>query len=99
MKRYSTEDKERILNALAASGQSRAAFCREHGLHYKRVCSWVYAQSKAGSTPSVFARVDLHGECVDSPVEVWVGASLCVRFSQGTAPTAIASFCREVSGC
>ena len=99
MKRYSTEEKSQILNNLAASDQSRAAFCRERGLNYKRVCSWVYAQSKVGSAPSAFARVDLHEECVDSAVEVWVGSSLCVRFARGTAPTAIASFCREVSGC
>lgn len=99
MKRYSTEERNQVLNDLAASGQSRAAYCRERALSYKRVCGWVYAQRNAGSAPSVFARVDLQEECVDSPVEVWVGASLCVRFAQGTAPTAIASFCREVSGC
>lgn len=99
MKRYSTEERNRILNDLAASGLSRAAFCREHGLGYKRVCGWIYAQRNAGSAPSAFARVDLHEECVDSAVEVWVGASLCVRFAQGTAPTVIANFCREVSGC
>ncbi len=99
MKRYSTEEKSQILNDLAASGQSRAAFCREHGLNYKRVCSWFYAQSQVGSAPSAFAQVDLHEECVDSGVEVWVGSSICVRFAQGTAPTTIASFCREVSGC
>lgn len=99
MKRYSTEEKSQILNNLAASGQSRAAFCRAHGLNYKRVCRWVHAQSNAGSAPSAFAQVDLHEDTVDSTVEVWVGSSLCVRFAQGTAPTTIASFCREVSGC
>ncbi|MFQ3243318.1 MAG: hypothetical protein ACI9JZ_003029 [Lentimonas sp.] len=99
MKRYSTKEKNQILNDLAASDQSRAAFCRERGLGYKRVCSWVHAQPNAGSAPSAFALVDLHEEPVDSTVEVWVGSSLCVRFAQGTAPTTIASFCREVSGC
>ena len=99
MKRYSTEEKNQILNDLTASGQSRAAFCRERGLNYKRVCSWVYAQSSGGKAASVFARVDLTEARVDESVEVWVGSSLCVRFAQGTTPSVIASFCREVSGC
>ena len=99
MKRYSTEEKNQILNDLAASGQSRAAFCRSRALSYKRVCSWVYAQPNAGNAPSAFARVDLTEAPVDEPVEVWLGSSLCVRFAQGTAPASIASFCREVSGC
>jgi hypothetical protein len=99
MKRYSTEEKNQILNDLAASGQSRAAFCRPRALSYKRVCRWVYAQPKAVNASSAFARVDLTDAPVDESVEVWVGSSLCVRFTQGTAPAVIASFCREVSGC
>jgi hypothetical protein len=60
MKRYSTEEKKQILNDLAASDQSRAAFCRERALSYKRVCSWVYAQSQVESTP----RTNLWGQSI-----------------------------------
>ena len=99
MKRYSTEDKAQILNDLSASGQSRAAFCRDRGLSYKRVSRWLRAQGKVSSAANSFARVDLLDEPAGESVEVWLGSSVCVRFAAGTAPRTIADFCREVSGC
>ena len=99
MKRYSTEDKEQILNDLSASGRSRAAFCRDRELSYKRVGGWLRAQAKVSIATNSFARVDLLDERVGECVEVWLDSSVCVRFTAGTAPGMIAAFCREVSGC
>lgn len=48
--RYSPEAKAEILRDLAASGLGLVAFCREHGLNTKSVCSWRKAYAEHGDS-------------------------------------------------
>ena len=99
MKRYTDEEKRRILEELAASGLSRAAFCRERGLCYASVGAWAKARVADSETPIGFVEVGYPTQPSSTGVEVWLSGSICVRFSPGTDSSELANFCQRMAGC
>ena len=100
MTRYTEDEKDAILDQLAASGQSRAAFCRERSLCYKRVSAWIKKRG-ISNLPAGFVEVDTceRSNRVGVEVEVWLPGSVRVRFGANAATAQLVDFCRKVSGC
>ena len=98
MKRYTEAEKRTILDELAASDQSRAAFCRERGLCYGSVGVWAKALG-VSAAPAGFIEVGCQEESASGGIEVWLPQSICVRFNAETITSALVDFCREMSKC
>jgi transposase-like protein len=97
MKRYTDDQRRIILDELAASGKSRAAFCRDRGLCYKRVSGWVKAHREVATTAE-FVEVEVPRHFTEMNVEVWLPGAVCVL--RASTPTGrLADFCRKVSKC
>ena len=108
-KRYDRAERERVLSELAASGLSRAAFCRREGLCYATVGSWLKRseqetagmESAASDSPQW---LELTSEDRAVPmmnaVRVRLGESVVVELPESIGLSELARFCREVSrGC
>jgi len=98
MTRYTDDEKRAILDELAAGNLSRAAFCREQGLCYKRVGRWVKVH-RASTSPAGFVEVDLPIRSSSTGIEVWLPGSVCIRFGSDVPACTLVDFCRKVSGC
>ena len=99
-KRYSEEQKSKILSLLEQSGLSRAEFCRRESLCYQSVSKWV---TKPRSSTSL-ALVEVKSETESllgssSNVRVRVGVGVEVDFNGNVSLKELALFCREVAGC
>ena len=84
-----------------ASGQTRAAYCRQHGLKLHRLAYHVGKQSKVGLSGSSFAEVAI----ADVPVQtgrggarLLVGGGVAVEFDAGTDPAWVARLVAAVGG-
>ena len=98
MTRYTDDEKRAILDELGTSRQSRAAFCRERSLCYKRVSAWVKGRCASPLTAG-FVEVDVCERSDHAGAEVWLPGSVCVRFGASTTTASLVDFCRKVSGC
>jgi len=105
MKRYSEQEKTDILERLAASGKSRAAFCRDEGLCYATVGNWLgrelsASQGACKTSALTLLELDSSGQTDStSGVRVEVGGGVSIHFESSVSPSALAQFCREVVSC
>lgn len=101
-RRFSSEQKDKILKDLEQSGLSRAAYCRREGLCYQSVSKWV---SRAGVRSTSLAVVEVKSDEVaietqsSSGITVHVGGSVAVDFPSAVSMGQLALFCREVQQC
>jgi len=98
MTRYTDDERRAILDDLASSRQSRAAFCRERSLCYKRVGRWVKVHI-VSTLPVGFVEVDPPVSLSSTGIEVWLPSSICVRFGAGAPTSTLVDFRQKVSGC
>lgn len=102
MRRYSTSERASILDRLATSGLSRAAFCRREGLCYATVSAWLTRERRSERSSSL-SLVEVSAEdparSVAGGVTVALPSGLEVRFGESTPLATVADFCREVAPC
>jgi len=104
LKRYSAEDRERLIQKYKASGQSKAAFCRAANLNLGTFSGWLkrYSFSSAG-----FAEVTVSGGAgfsipmAASPrqIEVLFPGGVRVLLPDRGSPAETGRLVREVAGC
>ena len=69
-RRRSTAEINELLEALAQSGLTRAAFARKHNLGYSTLCKWVHRNRRKSQTPGWLEVSDVirtPGEASTSP--------------------------------
>ena len=99
LKRYSMEDRERLIKEQAQSGLTKEAFCKERGIKLSTFYGW--RKKKGGNLASrrqSFAEVDLSGYA-QAAVEVLLsnGARIGIRH-EGKREDLVA-LVRGVAGC
>lgn len=60
-KRLNNEQKDKLIEAFEASGQTQRAFCHEQGIAIPTLSSWLRKRRFGGSTPAGFRPVRLIG--------------------------------------
>jgi len=97
--RYSAEDRERLIKEQAQSGQTKKAFCEQHGISVGTFHGWPKRLHKAAPKPT-FAEVAVRpGPALEAAVEVLLpnGARIGIRH-QGKRDELVA-LVRGVAGC
>lgn len=84
-----------------ASGQTRAEYCRQHGIKLHQLAYQVVQHNKMGPEESGFAKVAV----TDAPVapcrsgaRLLVGGGIAVEFDAGTDPAWVARLVAAVGG-
>ena len=72
-RRYSAEDRERLINEFQTSGQTGRAFCEEQGLHPATLSKWI---RRASPVPTGFTEVSV---AMPSPAPIEVDLPNGVR--------------------
>lgn len=101
--RYSSEDREQLIQQYLSSGQGKAAFCRERQINLGTFCGWL---KRLSATRSEFAEVTLAGNGAERPsdfvrerIEVHFPSGVRVFFPERRSPTETGCLIREVIGC
>jgi len=96
--RYSAEDRERLIREQAASGETKAGFCRTRGINLGTFHGWSKRARAVVAKPR-FAEVELSGARTQAAVEVLLpnGARIGIRH-QGKRDDLVA-LVRGVAGC
>ena len=92
--KHSPEQWQHLIEQQAASGQSQAAFCRDHGLSKSSFQHWKRRlQSHVGAAPAGAATPALFAPLTDTPVptepdsgwtiELDLGDGVCLRLRRG----------------
>lgn len=101
MKHYSLDGRRWILEELAKSGLSRAAFCRREGLCYASVTRWAAAAEEKARKNDAGVQL-LEVGPVENPdnsvcrIEVVLSGGTRVCFAGAVGMGELARFCREV---
>ena len=96
LRRYSTEDRERLVREQAESGQTKKAFCEERGIVLQTFYGWT--KRRGFTRKPRFAQVEL-AVPIQAAVEVLLpnGARIGIRH-QGKRDDLV-SLIRGVAGC
>ena len=83
-RRYSAEDRVRLIGEHAASGLTKKAFCREQGINLGTFCGWRNLPA-AKNASSVFAQVEVPADTTAAAVEIMFpnGARVGLRHQGG----------------
>ncbi len=93
LKRYSTEERERLIREYKSGNQTQQAFCEERGINPTTFSGWFkHRQRKDGG----FAEVELTAP--DAPLEVSLPNGLRIGLRYGGQPEALVDFVRRVLG-
>ena len=97
LKRYSAEDRERLLREYVKSGQSQAEFCRDHGVNDTTFNGWL--RRKRGEEP-VFAEVKMPELMeVRGGLEIRLPGGVSVVLDDRWNAEQAAELVRRVAGC
>lgn len=102
MKRYSVDERRWVIEELAKSGLSRAAFCQREGLCYSSVTRWAAEadEEKTGQDDAGVRLLEVGP--VENPdngggrIEVFLSGGTRVCFAGALDMGELARFCREV---
>jgi len=97
LKRYSAEDRGRLIKEFQASGQNRREFCEQHGVNLTTFHGWFKKQRRATRSKK-FVEVNVSAQR-GAPIEVQLanGTSVGIR-PHGTQEDLIALI-RGIAGC
>jgi hypothetical protein len=95
------------VSALAASGLSGAAYCRQHGLRYNQLSAWKARLAKAtvkSKRPSAFVQAkastasDTPAVAVNFAARLIVGANAAIEFPGSSDPRWVAALVVAIGG-
>jgi len=103
LRRYSAEDRERLIQEYKAGGQSRREFCAEHDVNLTTFHGWLHLRSRRGrkrrKTPvATFTEVKLAGAAA-TPIEVLLPNGARVQIRHNGSPEDLVQLIRGVAGC
>jgi transposase-like protein len=99
------EDRRELIERYKASGLSKAAFCRQHGLKLMTLYHWMNSgprrarqRRSARSRRVEFAQVEMPVSR-PAPIEIELPSRVCIRLRDASAVSDLVKFVREVGAC
>jgi hypothetical protein len=94
-KRYSAEDREKLIKEFEESGLTRQAFCEGRGLKLTTFHGWFKMRSKE---PTGFAEVEVT-EAEKAPIEIGLSGGLRLGIYLNGDQAELIKLCRGILGC
>lgn len=93
LKRYSAEERARLIREFESGNQTRQAFCAERGINPTTFSGWFKKKNREGTG---FAQVDVTAP--EAPLEVSLPNGLRIGLRYRGKPEAVADFVRRMLG-
>jgi transposase-like protein len=99
----SAEDRRELIERYKASGLSKEAFCRQHGLKLTTLYGWLKAGQSQRRGRQKVRRVRFAGVEVavgrTAPIEIELPSHVCIRMREAGVVGDLVKFIREVGAC